>query len=299
MPKRLKLRRFRRGEKQTLYTKLHNRKLPAWAMHRYQIVARVRAGQSVFQSSRQVGSSPKMAYLWVFRFNESGFRDFEQSSNPAGRPSELTQHELELLMRTTRKRPTDVGLPFTNWSMTKLQDYLVKRRHFPVVSPEWLRQLLHRANVSWQHTKTWKQSHDPDFKAKKSVFWHCMPSVPNTVQSFATINLGRWNCVLCLACVGHAGASHNAIGQPILASVAQNSCTVSMMSMPTAWWDAYGSARRLKISRPVLLSCENVTRSRFASMWSWTISPRISVPPMTTFQVTTWKPFTYRPMLPG
>ena len=88
MPKRLKLRPFRRGEKQTLYTKLHDRKLPAWAMHRYQIIALVRAGLSVFQSSRQVGSSPKMAYLWVIRFNKSGFRDFEQSSNPTGRPSQ-------------------------------------------------------------------------------------------------------------------------------------------------------------------------------------------------------------------
>jgi transposase len=177
MPKRLKLRRFRRGERQILCDKLHDRKLPTWAMHRYQIIALVREGQSVFHASHQVGSSPKMAYLWVARFNESDFRDFEESSNPAGRPSGLTVQQIQLLMRTAQKRPTDVGLPFTNWSMTKLQDYLVKRRHFPIVSPEWVRRLLRRADVSWQHTKTWKQSHDPDFAAKKSVFWRSMPSV--------------------------------------------------------------------------------------------------------------------------
>jgi transposase len=176
MPKRLKLRPFRRGEKQTLYTKLRDRKLPAWAMHRYQIIALVRAGLSVFQSARQVGSSPKMAYLWVIRFNKFGFRDFEQSSNPTGRPSRLTPHELQLLKRTAQKRPTDVGLPFTNWSMTKLHDYLIKRRHFPAVSAEWLRQLLRRADVSWQRTKTWKQSHDPDFKAKKAGFGAVCPT---------------------------------------------------------------------------------------------------------------------------
>ena len=234
MPKRLKLRPFRRGEKQTLYTKLHDRKLPAWAMHRYQIIALVRAGLSVFQSSRQVGSSPKMAYLWVIRFNKSGFRDFEQSSNPTGRPSRLTPHELQLLKRTAQKRPTDVGLPFTNWSMTKLHDYLIKRRHFPAVSAEWLRQLLRRADVSWQRTKTWKQSHDPDFKAKKSGFWRCMPNVPNAEQSFAMINSVRWNSVPYPANVGPASASRNAIVPPTPASGAPNSCMASTMSMPTA-----------------------------------------------------------------
>lgn len=235
MPIRLKLRQFRRGEKQTLYTKLHDRKLPAWAMHRYQVIALVRAGLSVFQSSHQVGSSPKMAYLWVARFNASGFRAFERSSNPVGRPSELTPHELQLLIRTAQKRPTDVGLPFTNWSMTKLQDYLIKRLHFPVVSSEWLRRLLHRADVSWQHTKTWKQSHDPDFKAKKSGFWRYMLSVPSAAQLFATINLDRWNYVLYRECVGHASANRNDTERPIRASTAQNNCMASTMFMPIAW----------------------------------------------------------------
>jgi transposase len=265
MPKRLKLRPFRRGEKQTLSTKLHDRKLPTWVMHRYQIIALVRAGLSVFQASQQVGSSPKMAYLWVIRFNASGFREFEQSSNPTGRPSGLTQHELQLLKRTAQKRPTDVGLPFTNWSMTKLHDYLIKCRHFPAVSAEWLRQLLRRADVSWQHTKTWKQSHDPDFKAKKSGFWRCIPNVPNAEQSFATINSGRWNSALYPASVGPASASRNAIAPPTPVSAAPNSCMAFTMSMPTAWWDAYVSVKRLKTSKRVLPSCEPVTRSRYAS----------------------------------
>lgn len=244
MPKYLKLRRFRRGERQTLHAKLHDRKLPAWAMHRYQIIALVRVGQSVFQASRQVGSSPKMAYLWVARFNVSGFRDFEKSSNPEGRPSHLTEQAKQVLRRTAQKRPTDVGLPFTHWSMTKLHDYLVKRLHFSAVSPEWLRRLLHRAEVSWQHTKTWKQSHDPEFEAKKSVFWLSMPSVPSTVQSSATINSDLWNSDRYLACVGPINASLNAGERRILASAASSSCMRSMMYTPIAWSGAFASARR-------------------------------------------------------
>ena len=188
MPKRLQLRRFHRGEKIVLNAKLHDRKLPAWALHRYQIIAQLREGKSAFRASRLIGCSAKAAYLWLSRFNTSGFDQFEQTSNPEGRPSQLTKEQLHLLTHIAQKRPTDGGLPFTNWSMAKLQDYLVKQRHFPKISPEWLRRLLHRAKVSWQRTKTWKQSHDPEFKSKKSVFWHSMLSDPSAAWSSVTIN---------------------------------------------------------------------------------------------------------------
>ena len=85
MPKRLCLRRFRRNEKQTPTMKLHDRKLPTWAMHRYQIIAQVRAGSSVFQAMSQVNCAVNTAYLWVKRFNQSGFKFFESSSHPEGR----------------------------------------------------------------------------------------------------------------------------------------------------------------------------------------------------------------------
>jgi len=179
MAKRLKLRRFQRGEKQMLIAKLHDRKLPLWIAQRYRIVACVYQNQSVRAAARHLGCAKETAYRCIKEFNEHGFRRFECSSNPEGRPSQITELHLKTLIRIAEKRPTDVGLPFTNWSMTKLQDYLVKHHHFPSVSPEWMRRLLRRADVSWQHTKTWKQSHDPDFAAKKSVFWRSTHNVPS------------------------------------------------------------------------------------------------------------------------
>jgi len=191
MPKRLQLRPFHRGEKLFLKAKLCDRKLPAWAMHRYQIIALVRKGYSPFRASHLIGCSAKAAYLWLQRFNAAGFTGFEASSHPEGRPSGLTRSHLHFLCHIAQKRPTDVGLPFTQWSMTKLHAYLMKQRHFPKVSPEWLRRQLHRAKISWQRTKTWKQSLDPQFKAKKSVFWHYMRSVPHAGSSSVMINLDR------------------------------------------------------------------------------------------------------------
>lgn len=170
MAKRLQLRRFHRGEKQILQTKLHDRKLPVWVAQRYRVVAGVRRGHSVWAAACQTGCAKETAYRCVKDFNQCGFRRFERSSNPQGRPSGVTERQRQTLIRLAKKRPTDVGLPFTNWSMTKLQAYLVKHRLFPTVSPEWLRRLLRRAGVSWQRTKTWKRSTDPDLEAKKSGF---------------------------------------------------------------------------------------------------------------------------------
>jgi transposase len=58
-------------------------------------------------------------------------------------------------------------LPFTTWSLTKLVGYLAEHAWIKA-STETVRQILRTAGVSWQATKTWKASKDPDFVAKKT-----------------------------------------------------------------------------------------------------------------------------------
>jgi transposase len=60
-----------------------------------------------------------------------------------------------------------LGLPFTTWSLSKLVDYLATTARIRL-STETVRQIVHDAGVSWQATKTWKASKDPDFRAKKN-----------------------------------------------------------------------------------------------------------------------------------
>jgi transposase len=264
MPKRIQLRRFRRGEKRWLLSKIRERKLPVWIAQRYRVIALVYAGRSVLAAARGLACAKETAYRWVEEFNRFGFRHFSRSSNPAGRPSQLTKRQLQLLYHIAQKRPTDVGLPFTNWSMTKLQAYLVKRRSFPKVSPEWLRRLLRRAHISWQRTKTWKQSHDPHFQAKKSVFWPYTPSGPRTAWSCAMINSGRWNSVLSQAGAGPSIDIRSVIGPRTRGSAALNSCTASMMFTPTAWSAVSVSERPPKILGPVSSDCESVIRYKSA-----------------------------------
>ena len=266
MPRKVTLRRFHRGERLLLTAKLHDRKLPIWIAQRYRIIALLRLKKSVYAAAQQLGCAKDTAYRTVREFNRVGFRRFERTSNPEGRPSEIKRSQLQTLIRVAQKRPTDVGLPFTHWSMTILQDYVVKRLRFPKVSPEWLRRLLHRAGVSWQHTKTWKQSHDPDFERKKSVFWPFTPSVRSAGWSSVTINLALWNSDLSPECVGPPKASRSGTERRIRARKASNNCMAYTMCMPTAWSGEFGSARRLKTFLLALRDCGIVIPGKFASM---------------------------------
>jgi hypothetical protein len=61
--------------------------------------------------------------------------------------------------------PQQLGRPFTTWSLSKLVEYLAEHKKI-TISAESVRQILRKAGIRWQATKTWKASRDPDFAAK-------------------------------------------------------------------------------------------------------------------------------------
>src|SRR5690606_28385943 len=82
-----------------------------------------------------------------------------------GRPRKFGPAARDIICQTARSTPSALGQPFTTWSLTKLADYLAEHHRLPV-SVETIRRVLREAGISWQATKTWKASRDPDFAAK-------------------------------------------------------------------------------------------------------------------------------------
>ena len=80
------------------------------------------------------------------------------------------------VVEIARRRPGKLGLPFTHWSIRKLTDYLNGRyggsdpRQLPSrtvrIGRERLRKILHDHDITFQRTRTWKESSDPDYDAK-------------------------------------------------------------------------------------------------------------------------------------
>src|SRR5437762_11998934 len=64
-------------------------------------------------------------------------------------------------------RPT-MTCNFSAWSLSKLAEFLVAEGVVDDISHEGLRVLLREEGVSFQVIKTFKQSNDPDFEAKKN-----------------------------------------------------------------------------------------------------------------------------------
>jgi transposase len=64
--------------------------------------------------------------------------------------------------------PRHYGQPLNRWSLRRLRRYLLRRRIVTHISVEGLRQVLRRAGASWQRSRTWKASPDPDYEAKAS-----------------------------------------------------------------------------------------------------------------------------------
>ena len=124
--------------------------------------------------SAQGQSAPDIAHLLdcsqeyvrgvIHDFNDIGFRALDPKWS-GGRPRTISEPVCRRICLIARCCPRDLGLAFSTWSLTKLAAYLAAAG-IARVSRESVRQILRSGGVSWQATKTWKASTDPEFLAK-------------------------------------------------------------------------------------------------------------------------------------
>jgi transposase len=130
----------------------------------------------VILASAQGASPPKISVITltsedyirelIHAFNEHGMAVLKPKWGP-GRPTRFTEEHRKGLVALATSRPRDLGLPYAEWSLTRLREEAIKRGVVETISEEWLRVLLHEAEVSHQSIRTWKRSTDPEFEKKK------------------------------------------------------------------------------------------------------------------------------------
>jgi transposase len=101
----------------------------------------------------------------IHAFNDIGFAALDPKWS-GGRPRTISEHVRRQICLIARCCPRDLGLAFSVWSLTKLAGYLADTGVVASISRESIRQILRAAGISWQATKTWKASTDPDFIAR-------------------------------------------------------------------------------------------------------------------------------------
>lgn len=165
------LRPLTSDEQAKLAAKVANKSLPARLYQRYRIVAELASGRSAEQVSDRVGCAPSAVYHWLHAFAKDGFANFERPNNPRGPLPIVDGEQVLALIKVALARPEDLGLPFSHWSVKKLKAYCREQKLLPAITDEWVRRLLRREGVSFQHSKTWKESPDPEFEVKKTASW--------------------------------------------------------------------------------------------------------------------------------
>ena len=104
-----------------------------------------------------------------------------------GRPRRISDDDVEVIVAAARTRPEKLGQPFTHWSLRKLAVYLAGRDRPVRVGRERLRQLLHARGISFQRTRTWKESHDPDRDAKLDRIEYVTSHYPDRLLRFRPV----------------------------------------------------------------------------------------------------------------
>jgi transposase len=121
-------------------------------------------GQSVPVIARLVGADESHVRKVIQAFNQRGFESLDPEWR-GGRPRRITERERERIVAVAGARPDSIGVPLTRWSLRRLSAYLAETEGI-VVSKSHLGRILAGAGLSFQRTRTWKASPDPDYEPK-------------------------------------------------------------------------------------------------------------------------------------
>lgn len=113
------------------------------------------------------GCSPGWVRQTIHRFNDGGIEAITWYPYYCARvgPRTFMADVTEQIAEIALASPTAL-IGMSVWSLPKLRDYLVAQKIVSKISVEWLRQILRRRKVRWRHSKTWKDSKDPQFWPK-------------------------------------------------------------------------------------------------------------------------------------
>jgi transposase len=117
---------------------------------------------------------PQIAQMWmtdeshvrrvIHDFNERGMASLDPEYR-GGRPRRITREQRRAAVAVAGARPDHQGVALTRWSLPRLADHL-RASGMLEISPAHLGRLLAQAGLSFQRTRTWKASPDPDYAPK-------------------------------------------------------------------------------------------------------------------------------------
>jgi len=126
-------------------------------VRRAMIIMASASGTLVPAIARLVAADEDTVRDVIHAFNAKGLAALDPQW-AGGRPRLISDESIEVIVTAARTRPEKLGQPFTRWSLRKLAGYLADRPQQVRIGRERLRQVLHARGISFQRTRTWKDS---------------------------------------------------------------------------------------------------------------------------------------------
>jgi transposase len=166
MAEPVRARRLTDAEGQTLRRIVRRGKHDSLRVRRALIVMASASGTTVQAIAGLVQADEDTVREVIHRFNQLGLGALDPQW-AGGRPRLISAEDEAFIVQTATTRPERLGRPFTHWSTRKLAGYLADNPvRVVAVGRKRLRQLLRHHKISFQRTRTWKESSDPERAAK-------------------------------------------------------------------------------------------------------------------------------------
>jgi transposase len=184
MAEPVRARRLTDVEGQRLQALVRRGKHDSVRVRRALIIMASASGTSVVAIARLVAAHEDTVRDVIHAFNDKGLAALDPQW-AGGRPRLISSDDEDYVTATAKARPETLGRPFTHWSLRKLVDYLGDNPARRVkIGRESVRLLLHERKISFQRTRTWKESKDPDKEAKLDRIEHVTSHFLNRCFAF-------------------------------------------------------------------------------------------------------------------
>ncbi|HUW82640.1 MAG TPA: IS630 family transposase [Phycisphaerae bacterium] len=124
-------------------------------------------GVSNAEIAWRVGYSDVWVRQIIRRFNDGGVPAISWYPYYCahGEPRKFFAEIVEQVVEVALSSPKAL-IGMNGWSLAKLRAYLIEQKIIGSISLSWLRAILRQRKVRWRHSKTWKESTDPEFWPK-------------------------------------------------------------------------------------------------------------------------------------
>jgi transposase len=183
MAEPVRARRLTDQEGQRLLQIVRRGKHGSVRVRRAMIIMASASGTLVPAIARLVAADEDTVRDVIHAFNQKGLAALDPRW-AGGRPRLISDGDIEVIVTAARTRPEKLGQPFTRWSLRKLAPYLADRPEPVIIGRERLRQILHARGISFQRTRTWKESRDPDRDAKLDRIEYVTSQYPDRCFAF-------------------------------------------------------------------------------------------------------------------